>query len=99
MNTYLHFFFTEFYAWSAKVSTRNAFVHFRILGCVALLSHNTSKRSAILGLSFLHGASGPGNPCYGVQARISHFTFKSANTLALCYSKAMLPKLAYGTLK
>ena len=71
MNTYI--FSSEFYAWSAKVSTRNAFVHFSILGCVALLLHNTSKRSAILGLSFLHGASGPGNPYYGVQACIVNF--------------------------
>ena len=38
-----------------------------IYGSVALLLHNTLKWSAILGLSFLHGAGGPGNPCYGTM--------------------------------
>ena len=40
---------------------------------VALHSHNTLKWSALLGLSFLHGAGGPGNPCYGVQAHLVNF--------------------------
>ena len=44
------------------------------IGSVALLSHNTLKWSAILGLIFLHGAGGPGNPCYGVQACLVNFT-------------------------
>ena len=39
-------------------------------GSVALLSHNALKWSAILGLSFLCGAGGPGNPCYGVQVHL-----------------------------
>ena len=42
-------------------------------GSVALLSHNNLKWSAILGLSFLCGAGGPGNPCYGVQALLVSF--------------------------
>ena len=45
-----------------------------ILGSIALLWHFTYfKWSAISGLSFLRGAGGPGNPCYGVQARNCKF--------------------------
>ena len=40
---------------------------------IALISHNTLKLSAILGLSFLHGAGGSGNLCYGVQAHLVNF--------------------------
>ena len=38
-------------------------------GSVALLLHFTSSEVRFLGLVFLRGAGGPGNPCYGVQAR------------------------------
>ena len=44
-----------------------------ILGSIALLSHNTLKWSAILGLSFLCGAGGLGNPCYWVQVHLVNF--------------------------
>ena len=47
----------------------------------------------ILGLGFLSGAGGTGNPCYEVQVRLVNFTFKSANTLALCQSIATIPML------
>ena len=43
------------------------------VGSVALLSHNTLKWSAILGLSFFYSAGGPGNPCYRVQACLVNF--------------------------
>ena len=43
------------------------------IGSVALLSHNTLKWSAIVGLSFVCAAGGLGNPCYGVQARLVNF--------------------------
>ena len=56
-------------------------------GSVALLSHNILKWSEILGLSFLHGAGGPGNMCYGVQAHLVNFALH----LALCQSKGTLP--------
>ena len=45
----------------------------RTYGGIALLSHNTLKCSAILELSFLHGAGGPGNLSYWVQARLVNF--------------------------
>ena len=47
-----------------------SYVDFR---SIALLSHNTLKWNAILGLSFLHSAGGLGNPCYGVQACLVNF--------------------------
>ena len=40
---------------------------------VALLSHNTLKRSAILGLRFLCGTGDPENPFYGVQVHLVNF--------------------------
>ena len=44
-----------------------------LFGSIALLSINTLKWSGILGLSFLCGAGGPGNPYYGVQAYLMNF--------------------------
>ena len=46
-------------------------------------------------LVFLRGAGSLGNPCYGVQACLVNFAlhFQNANTLALCQSKATLPKI------
>ena len=43
------------------------------LGSVALLSHNTLKWRAILGLSFMGGAGGPGNPCCVFQVCLVNF--------------------------
>ena len=44
-----------------------------ILGSVALLLHFTSSEVRFLDLVFLRSAGGPGNPCYGVQARNCKF--------------------------
>ena len=46
-------------------------------------------------LVFLRGAGGPGNPCYGVQAHLVNFALHFQNILALCQSKATLPKLHF----
>ena len=44
-------------------------------------------------LVFLCGASGPGNPCYWVQARLLNFALSSfaLHFKVLCESKAMVP--------
>ena len=50
--------------------------HAKILiyyGSVALLWHYTSSVVRFLELVFLHGAGGPGNPCYGVQSCLVNF--------------------------
>ena len=65
-------------------------------GSVALLSHNNLKWSEILGLSFFVQCWLPRESMltgFKHTYWISHFTFNSANTLALCQSKAMLPWL------
>ena len=46
---------------------------FEVIGSIALLSHNTLKWSAILGLSYLNGPDGAGNSCYGVHACLVNF--------------------------
>ena len=55
------------------LGNRKVFIIGQDYGSVALHSHNSLKWSAILGLSFLCGAGGPGNPWYGVQARLVNF--------------------------
>ena len=78
------------------------FHYYANYGSVALHSHNTLKWSAILGLSFFAW-------CWTVAQGIHatgfkhalwtlHFTFKSANTLALCQSKATLPIVYFWTM-
>ena len=47
--------------------------YFKCYGSVALLLHFTSSEVRFLDLVFLRGAGGPGNPCYGVQARNCKF--------------------------
>ena len=61
---------------SEKVTVcRKHFFWYYVLyyGSVALLSYNTLKWIAILGLSFFRGAGGPGNPCYRVQSHLVNF--------------------------
>ena len=71
-----------------KVQTRITYWWGYYIGSVALLSHNTLKWSAILGLSFLYGANGPGNPCYGVQVRLVNFALHFKKRIALFWHNA-----------
>ena len=64
-------------------------------GSVALLSHNTLKWSAILGLSFFAWCWWPMESMLWGSSALSEFCtsiLNRANTLALCQTKAMLPK-------
>ena len=71
------------------------FIPLERYGSISLLSHNTLNEVRFSDLVVLHGASGPGNPCYGVQARLVNFTLSSftLHFKLLCESKATLPML------
>ena len=79
-----------------KQSTKYLYMHY---GSVALLSHNTLKRSAILGLSFLAQCWWPRESVLWGSSVLSEFrtslALKSANTLPLCQSKATIPVSLY----
>ena len=87
-----HFIYLQFATWYSITQNKPHY------GSVALLSPNTLKWSAILGLSFfcvVLVAQGIRATGFKHAYWISHFTFKSANTLALCQSKATLPFMVF----